>query len=337
MNKEAMRVVLYGDMVTPNEHRLRSLIDFDAVISCVGNDAPDEAKTAVLMAADAVVAVQFRHPVKQAPRLRLLQLQAAGYDFVDFACVPDQAAVCNAYGHAQSTAEYAVMAMLMWSHRWRETERSFRAGSWDYSGFSNGPKHSELQGKTVGVLGLGHIGMEVAAKARAMGTRVMGCSRSLREPSDLLERFYPLEQLDAFLAQCDFVVLCLALTPETTSLINARRLACMKPEGVLINIARGALVAEQDLYEALTGRVIAGAALDVWWQYPSPEQPGVRGSRFAFQELDNVMMSPHASAWSEEMMERRLQTIVANLRRLQHSEPLQNVVRSPVTKLSLKQ
>lgn len=330
MNKDTMRVVLYGDMVTPNEHRLRNLLDFDVSISCVGNNAPDEVKTAALMAADAVVAVQFQHPVRQAPRLRLLQLQAAGYDFVNMACLPDQTTVCNAYGHAQSTAEYAVMAMLMWSHRWRETERSFRAGSWEYSGFSNGRKHCELQGKTVGVLGLGHIGMEVAAKARAMNTRVIGCSRSLREPSDPLDSFYQLEQLDAFLAQCDFVVLCLALTPETESLINARRLACMKPDGVLINIARGAVVEEQDLFEALTGRVIAGAALDVWWQYPSPEQPWVRGSRFAFHELDNVMMTPHVSAWSEEMMERRLQTIAANLRRLQRGEPLQNVVRAPV-------
>ena len=324
-----LNVVLYGDIILPNEYRLRAKADFPFKVVSVERKATEAQKDAALADADAVVCARFDHPSRHAPHLRLIQLQAAGYDGIDFACVPDQAAVCNAFGHTKAIAEYALMTMLMWTHQWKAVEDSFRAGSWKYSGAMVGPLRDELNGKTVGILGFGQMGKEIAACSHAMGTRVIACARNPK-PAAHVEAFYPLDQIDAFLAQCDFVVLCIAHVAQTEGLIDAARLAAMKRSAVLINVARGPVVSEQALYAALTSGTIAGAVLDVWWRYPSAREPQRRGSTLPFHELDNVLMTPHSSGWTEQMMDRRWDMIVANLRALWRGEPLRNVVRAPL-------
>jgi len=324
----ALKVVLYGDIILPNEYRLRDKSDFPIGVTGVSDDASDGAKEAALVGADAVVCVRFDHPSRHAPGLRLVQLQAAGYDRIDFDCVPGRAAVCNAFGHTRAIAEYALMTMLMWTHRWKPVEDSFRAGSWEYSGAMCGPLRDELNSRTVGILGFGQMGREIAARCRALGIRVVACARRPAAP-DEVDASYPLERLDDFLAGCDFVVVCIAHVAQTEGMIDRGRLARMKRGAVLINVARGPVVVEQDLYEALTTGVIAGAVIDVWWQYPDRCDPRRRGSRLPFHELGNVFMTPHSSGWTEQMMDRRWDMIVANLRALWRGERLQNVVREP--------
>ena len=128
------------------------------------------------------------------------------------------------------------------------------------------------------------------------------------------------------LPRCDTLALCTALGPETAGLINARRLALMKPGAFLINIARGPIVDEDALYAALRDRQIAGAALDVWWQYPNRAKPFRRGSRHPFHELPNVIATPHNSGWTTGMVGRRWDEIAGNLSRFVRGEPLANVV-----------
>ena len=125
---------------------------------------------------------------------------------------------------------------------------------------------------------------------------------------------------------CDFVVLCTALGPETEGLIDARRLALMKPSAFLINIARGMVVEEDAVYTALRDRRIGGAALDVWWQYPNAAEPERRPSRHPFHELPNVIMTPHCSGWTEGMVARRWAEVAGNINRYVRGEPLENVV-----------
>jgi phosphoglycerate dehydrogenase-like enzyme len=322
-----LRVVLAGNIVTANEPRLRAKADFPIEVDCLADDAPDSRRDAALAQADVLVCTSLRRAPPDGSPLRLVQLQAAGYDGIDFACVPPAASVCNAFGHTNAIAEYVVMTMLMWTHRWKPVEESFRAGSWEYSGAQVGPLRDELAGKTVGILGYGQMGAAIAARARAMGTRVVACSRQSK-PGAEVDAFLPLARLDEFLAGCDFVVVCIAHVPETTGLIDSRRLARMKREAVLVNVARGPVVVEQDLFEALTGGTIAGAVIDVWWRYPDASDPRRRGSRFPFHELPNVLMTPHSSGWTEQMMDRRWDMIVANLRALWRGEPLRHVVRA---------
>jgi phosphoglycerate dehydrogenase-like enzyme len=319
-------IVLLGDIVVVNQHRLQGKADFPIVVTCVPDAATEPEKERALGGADAVVCIALDQPGLQAPRLRLVQLQAAGYDRIAFEHLPSQATVCNAFGHERAIAEYALMTMLMWTHRWKAVEQSFRAGSWEYSGAMVGPLRDELGGQTVGILGLGRMGLEIAAKARAMGMRVIACSRNTKASEDI-EAFYSLDRIDEFLGLCDFLVVCIAHLPQTEGLVNAARLAQMKRHAVLVNVARGPVVAERDLYEALTGGTIAGAVLDVWWRYPAASEPRRRGSAFPFHELDNVLMTPHSSGWTEQMMDRRWDMIVANLRALVHNQPLRNVVR----------
>jgi phosphoglycerate dehydrogenase-like enzyme len=128
------------------------------------------------------------------------------------------------------------------------------------------------------------------------------------------------------LAQCDTVAICTALGPETTGLIDAGRLAAMKPGAFLINIARGPVIDEDALYAALSEGRLGGAAIDVWWQYPTPDEPNRRGSRHPFHELPNVIVTPHNSGWTAGMVRRRWNEIADNVARFVRGDSLINLV-----------
>jgi phosphoglycerate dehydrogenase-like enzyme len=115
--------------------------------------------------------------------------------------------------------------------------------------------------------------------------------------------------------ESDFVVVAVPLNAQTRGMLGARELALLGPDAYLINPARGPIVDEQALYEALRTRSLAGAALDTWWQYPR-DGACTPSSRFPFAALDNVIMTPHNSATTLEMVERRVQAIAANINRL---------------------
>lgn len=327
MAQVALQVALLGDMVVANLPRLQAKADFPVAATCVPNAASAAEREAAIVAADAAVVTAFAHPAAHAARLRLVQVQGAGWERVDPECLPASTTVCNAFGHVRAAAEYALMTMLMWTHQWKAVEDSFRGGSWAWSGAVGGPLRHELNSRTVGVVGLGHMGREIADRVAAMGVPVLGCSRSRPDGLASLERWYPLDALDAFLGQCDFVILCIAQTPDTVGLFGGARLARMRPDAVLVNLARGPIVDEEALYDALVRRTIAGAVIDVWWQYPDAATPDRPGARMPFHELRNVMMTPHSSQWTEQMMDRRWDMIVANLRSLHRGEPLRDVVR----------
>ncbi|MEX0758548.1 MAG: NAD(P)-dependent oxidoreductase, partial [Tistlia sp.] len=122
-----------------------------------------------------------------------------------------------------------------------------------------------------------------------------------------------------------FVIVCAPLDETTRGMIGAPQFARMKPEAVICNVARGEVVEEEALYRALAERRIRGAILDVWYRYPSKEDPNPWPSRFAFQALDNVILSPHNSAWTEAMKTRRWAFVAAQLDRFARGEPLLNV------------
>ena len=132
--------------------------------------------------------------------------------------------------------------------------------------------------------------------------------------------------LDDMLPACDFVLVACPLTASTRGLFDAARLARMKAGAVLINVARAAIVEEEALYRALASRSLAGAIMDVWYSYPTLADPSATPARFEFGALDNVIMTPHASAWTNELIVRRWQFIAANLDRFARGEAVRNVV-----------
>jgi phosphoglycerate dehydrogenase-like enzyme len=280
-------------------------------------------------AADSEILVSnhWRAEYPPAPKVRLVQSVATGVDLIDLTALPAGVAVCNAFGHESAIAEYVIMVMLAWRHRLFEISAEFREqGSWRTSWVHDGTPHGEVRGSTLGIVGYGRVGREVARRAAPFGCRILVANRTAKEPDPSVERVLALSELDRMLPECDTVALCTALGPETTGLIDARRLSLMRPSAFLINIARGQVVDEDAIYSALRDRTIGGAALDVWWQYPNASEPERRGSRYPFHELPNVIATPHNSGWTDGMVERRWKEIADNINRFVRGEGLVNLV-----------
>ncbi len=292
------------------------------------DDPIDRARLpAAAAAADILVSNHWRRDYGSAPKVRLVQSVATGVDLFDLDVLSAGITVCNAFGHETAIAEYVVMTMLALHHRLFGIAGEFRErGSWRTSWVEGGPPHGEVRGSTLGIVGYGRVGREVARRAAPFGCRILAANRTPRAVEDGVERVYPLAELDQMLPQCDTLALCTALGPETTGLMDARRLALMKPTAFLINIARGQVVDEDALYEALVRGRLGGAAIDVWWQYPTSAEPNRRGSRYPFHELPNVIVTPHNSGWTAGMVRRRRDEVAENLTRFVRGEPLINVV-----------
>lgn len=278
--------------------------------------------------ADAMVSMSWKWELRSASRLKLLQLPGAGTDEIDFARVPLATAVCNCYEHEIGIAEYVLGTMLEWTIEARRMDREFRRGSWAGS-YLNGPRHGELFGKTLGIVGYGRIGREVARRAKPFGMRVIVCTRSPVPDTALVDRVDGMDRFGDLLAEADFIAVTPPLNEQTRGLFDRRAFASMRRTAVIISVARGAIIDERALYEALVERRIGGAIIDVWYQYPPQGQPqGPRPSLFPFQELDNVLMTPHASAWTDGLLPRRNRAVAMNLNRLARGETLLNVVRA---------
>jgi phosphoglycerate dehydrogenase-like enzyme len=182
------------------------------------------------------------------------------------------------------------------------------------------PRSSELRGATVVVVGIGSIGGEVARLAAAFGMRVIGVRRrsALPLPAGVAE-IVPPERLADVVPEADYVVVAAPLTPATRGLVSREVIARMKPTGWVVNIARGAIVDEAALLEALKAKRIGGAAIDAWWTEPLPPESD-------WWTLPNVIATPHASNSSPMLQRRTLELFLENLRRWKAHEALINVV-----------
>jgi phosphoglycerate dehydrogenase-like enzyme len=207
-------------------------------------------------------------------------------------------------------------------------DAALRAGRWASSVYApEWPQPPVLRGATVGFVGFGTIGAETWAVLRCLGLQgiaVTRTGRSLAEQTGLRWSAGP-RQLDRLLAEADHVVVCVPLNAETTGMIGAPQLARMKPTAVLVHVARGPVVDEQALFEALRDRRIAGAAIDVWYQYPA-QGSRAEPSRFPFASLDNVLMTPHLSGVTTDTFRGRVADILRNVRALAQGGELLNVV-----------
>lgn len=323
-----MKVVFYGSLIHHLADTLLAKVKTPwTTARFLEKDAKEDLARA-LADADALISLAWDRNFPSAPRLKLIQSPGTGVDFIDFAAVPPGVRVCNCYGHAEGTAEYVLLALLLWCQRsFVPAHETFRAErSWRHSGRVNGPINGELYGRTVGIVGLGAIGRAVAERLQGFGARVLGCNRTVREVPHV-DAQYPLGGIDEFLAKCDYVVIAAALAPGTERLFDAARLARMKPAAVLVNVGRGPIVDEDALYAALKEKRIRGATLDVWYAYPRHDDLTVAPSKHPFHELDNVWMTPHIAAWTTGMVERRWSEIARNLDSLARGEPLLHQLR----------
>ncbi len=254
--------------------------------------------------------------------LRWVQLTSAGADRVDPELIRAGLTFTNVSGlHSTPIAEYVLTYMLMFEKGWPALARNQAAGVYDRMVM---PRN--LSDRTVGVVGMGAIGAECARLAKAIGCRVLGIRRSVAgrgpDPDAIADEVLPPRDLDALLAESDHVVLATPLTGETRGLIGAGQLRTMGARGersYLINIARGEVVDEPALIEALREGVIAGAALDVFQREPLPADSPL-------WELDNVILTPHISGGNENYNEAATSIFCDNLRRYLAGEELRNII-----------
>ena len=246
------------------------------------------------------------------PRLAFVQTVSVGVDAIDVdACARAGVPVSNAAGaNTVSVAEWCLAATLALLRKTVEADAAVRRGEWPQTSLGG----RELAGSRVGVVGMGPIGRAVAAMFGGLGCTVTYWSRTRRDdaPADYVE-------LDDLFAGSDVVVLVIALGPETRHLVDARRLALMKPDALLVNGARGDVVDEAALVHALRGGQLGGAALDVFRAEPLPPGSPLR-------DLPGVLLSPHMAGSSGQAARRVVSMARANLQRAMSGEPVVDVV-----------
>jgi phosphoglycerate dehydrogenase-like enzyme len=260
-------------------------------------------------------------------RLKLYQIPFTGYDWITPADLPKGVLFCNTHEHETTIAEHILAGMLEFQiGLMGDTHPMMVAKSYNGRSISAGPMHREMRGCTVGIVGYGHIGREVARRCKAFDMRVLAVSRTVRDEGGLVDAYWTVaDGLERLCAESDFVIVCAPLDDTTRGMIGAAEFKRMKPDAVICNVGRGEVVDEAALYEALSSKRIRGGIIDVWYQYPTKDDPNPWPSRFPFQKLDNIIMSPHNSAWTEPMTTRRWTFVATQLDRFARGEALENV------------
>jgi phosphoglycerate dehydrogenase-like enzyme len=319
-----MKIVFFGKNAATFHPGFAELLDSPAEVSMISDTLDQPGEAACLAAADVVIGI--RYGVSLPPlSARLFQLPAAGYDGVDFGAVPKTCAVCNAFGHEAAIAEYVMAALLSRHVPLADADARLRRGDWHYwAGGPNGLR-TELGSQSIGIIGHGHIGRAVAARALAFGMQVHVANRSAVDVPGYAAT-YGLGELPTMLGRVDIVLNTLPLSDQTKGLIGAASFAAMQPHAIVMNVGRGPVLDEAALFDALSKGRIGGAILDTWYVYPSPENHNPMPGTLPFHTLPNVTLTPHMSGWTEGTVRRRTQTCAENVNRLAAGRPLLNLV-----------
>jgi D-3-phosphoglycerate dehydrogenase len=260
------------------------------------HDQLPEGLPAALADADALVvrsAVQVDDALlEHAPKLRVIGRAGVGVDNIDAEAATRRGiVVMNTPGaNAVAVAELTIGLMIALARKVPAANATMHAGKWEKKNLQG----TELRAKTLGILGLGRIGLEVARRARGFGMEIMGTDPFV-SPALARENGISLVPIEELFAKSDYLTLHVGLTPQTTGIINARTIATMKKGVRIINCARGELVCDADLAAALKSGQVAGAALDVFSVEPPKDSP--------YLGLENVMLSPHVAGSTAEAQE----------------------------------
>src|SRR5215472_6593029 len=285
----------------------------------------DEQRAEAIRRADAVVAWEVPKEIPpgvlaSTPRPGFLQLVSAGVDAVDFAALPaDLLVASNAGAYAGPMSEYVLAMTLSLAKRLPQHHAALAAGRFD-----KWEPSQVLDGTTCAILGFGGIGAATARLMKAYGVRIHAVSRA-GVPSEDADFVTTLAGLDQVLASADIIVICLPLTLATRGLIGVRELAVMKPNAILVNVARAAIVDQQALYEHLRANQGFRAGIDTWWEEPAGDAPF--RTDYPFFDLPNVLGSPHNSSIVPGTMLAGARAAAQNVRRYLRGEPVTGLVR----------
>jgi phosphoglycerate dehydrogenase-like enzyme len=310
-------------MPRPAEHgfrdHLKQILDAGIELTA-GADAPD----------DAEVLVEGRPTAEQLdgfPSLGLVIVPYAGVPPATLELLRERPTLRlhNLHHNAAPAAELAVALMLAAAKRIVPLDASLRRDDWT-------PRYAEdrdllLAGRTALVIGYGAIGARVGTACRGLGMRVIGVRRHAADAGDGTE-IHAIDELGELLPRADVVFLSLPTTAQTRTLLGAAELSSLPRQAILVNVARGPVVDEQALYDALRSGRLAGAGLDVWYRYPQREEERGRTppADLPFAELDNVVMSPHRAGHTTATERLRAEHLAALLGAAARGETIPNAV-----------
>lgn len=252
--------------------------------------------------------------VRSMSKLRLIQTLAAGVNHVPFSLLKASVKVSTGSGASSSQiAEHVFALILSAAKNVAGHTVAMRKGL-----FPQGEKSKVLCGAMLGILGVGSIGSHVARLGKCLGMVVSGCDIK-KPPSEILDRFYNLERLREFLCEVDFLVVSVPLTNKTEGMIGKGETSSMKPDATLVNVSRGAVIEEKNLFDHLKANPLFTACLDVWWKYTADK---TFKQNLPFEELDNVVMTPHNAAFYPGYHEKMVELAFDKVTKYLKGEPL---------------
>jgi len=270
-----------------------------------------------------------KEDLEQAKKLKLIQIPFAGVDKLDFDLYKNYQGIyiCNMHANRNAVAEHAFALILALAKNIVTNDRDLRLGRWH--GFSTKEPTVQLQGKSLGIIGLGSIGWEIAKIGHTLGMKVFALKRKIEEKDiekkNIMEFLGEKKDLEKVIKESDFIVVAVPLTRETKGLIGEKELKSMKGK-YLINISRGVVIDEKALYKSLKEGILAGAAIDTWYQYPTSKQKEISPSKYDFHKLNNIVMSPHTAGYTDKALEENIKSVFENIVKIYYGEEPENQI-----------
>jgi phosphoglycerate dehydrogenase-like enzyme len=297
--------------------------------------APEEVPANVWKRTEVLYTNRVLPTADQAPKLRWIQFHWAGVDHaIDDPILrkPDLVATTLSGAAAPQMAEYVIMMLLALGHHLPDMIDHQSRSEWPKDRWERFSPQ-ELSESTVGIVGYGSIGRQIARLLHAFGATILATKRDVMHPEDegyspkglgdpsgeFVRRLYPPQALVSMIKECDFVVITIPLTPETENLIGEREIAALKATACLVDVSRGGILNQEALITALRERRIGGAALDVFPEEPLPPDSPL-------WNFPNVIISPHISGNTPRYDERAVELFSENLRRYLAGVPLYNLI-----------
>ena len=235
--------------------------------------------------------------------IELIQIPWAGVEKLEFELLKNyDIPVCNSHSNALSVAEHAVGLLLSIAKKIPYHDNLLRGGDWNRVGNKNVESQysSYISNKTIGIIGYGNIGKSIGKLMKGFNPKIMAIVSDKNKKYDEVDFIGDKDDLDYVLENSDYVVVATALTDETRGMLNKENLVKMKNTSYIINISRGRIIDEESLYYVLENRLIAGAGIDTWYNYPEePKDITYPSKKYDFHKLSNMIVSPHRAAQIE--------------------------------------
>jgi phosphoglycerate dehydrogenase-like enzyme/ribonuclease HI len=329
-----MKVLVLSKMVKPqiwkeNFNKLNKKAKFNLEFIIPKADEREEIKR-YLPEVEVVIGGSFsKEDLDQAKKLKLFQIPFAGVDQLDLSLYKNRKDIfiCNVHANRAAVAEHAFALILALAKNIVTNDRDLRLGRWH--GFSSKEPTIQLQGKSLGIIGLGSIGWEIAKIGHLLGMKIFALKREIKEKDlekkKILEFLGANKDLEKVIKESDFIIITVPLTKKTKGLIGKKELKLMQGK-YLVNISRGAVIDEEALFKSLEEHYLSGAAIDTWYQYPTNEQKEILPSQYNFHKLKNVVMSPHTAGYSDRALEENIKSVFDNIVRIYYGEEPENQI-----------